>query len=135
MDVVSTPWCGIDVGKQEVVACLIVPGEAGRAKQTIRRFWTMTEDLEALGPWLREVGGIQVAMERTGGSWPPGWTALEAGGGFELRLVNARHGTIVPGRKPDVNDAEGVADLVRHALVRGSFAPDRDQRELREFTR
>jgi transposase len=135
MDVVYTHCCGIDVGRKEVVACLVVPGEDGRAKKTIRRFWTMTEDLEALGAWLREAGCRQVAMESTGVYWQPVWNVLEEAGAFELLLVNARHVKIVPGRKTDVNDAEWLADLVRHGLVRGSYVPDREQRELRELTR
>jgi transposase len=135
MDVLYTHCCGIDVGKKEVVACLVVPGEDSRAKKTIRRFPTMTEDLEALADWLRAAGCIQVAMESTGVYWQPVWNVLEEAGVFELLLVNARHVKIVPGRKTDVNDAEWLADLVRHGLVRGSYVPDREQRELRELTR
>jgi transposase len=135
MDVLYPHCCGLDVHKREVVACLVVPGADGRATQTIRRCWTMTEDLEALADWLREAGCVQVAMESTGVYWQPVWNILEEVGGFELLLVNARHVKIVPGRKTDVNDAEWLADLVRHGLVRGSYVPDRAQRELRELTR
>jgi len=135
MDVLYTHCCGLDVHKREVVACLVVPGADGRATKTIRRCWTMTEDLEALADWLREAGCVQVAMESTGVYWQPVWNILEEVGGFELLLVNARHVKIVPGRKTDVNDAEWLADLVRHGLVRGSYVPDRAQRELRELTR
>ena len=91
MDVVYTHWCGIDVGKKAVVACLRVPGEDGRAKKTIRRFGTMTEDLERLADWLRGAGCLQVAMESTGVYSQPVWNVLEAAGAFELVLVNARH--------------------------------------------
>jgi transposase len=135
MDVVYTHRCGIDVGRKEVVACLVVPAEDGRATKTIRRFPTMTEDLEGLAAWLRGAGCRQVAMESTGVYWQPVWNVLEEAGAFELLLVNARHVKIVPGRKTDVNDAEWLADLVRHGLVRGSYVPDREQRELRELTR
>jgi transposase len=95
----------------------------------------MTEDLEALAEWLRAAGCLPVAMESTGVYWQPVWNVLEETGAFELLLVNARHVKIVPGRKTDVNDAEWLADLVRHGLVRGSYVPDREQRELRELTR
>ena len=130
MDVRSTHWCGLDVGKKEVVACVIVPGEDGRPTKTIRRFPTMTEDLEALARWLREVGCTHVAMESTGVYWQPIWNVLEEAGAFALLLVNARHVKIVPGRKTDVKDAEWLADLLRHGLVRGSYVPDRAQRAL-----
>jgi hypothetical protein len=135
VDVVYTHCCGLDVHKREVVACAIVPGEDGRTHKTIRRFPTMTEDLEGLGRWLREVGCTQVAMESRGVCWQPVWNVPEEAGAFELLLVNARHGRNVPGRKTDVNDAEWLADLVRHGLVRGSYVPDWAQRELRELTR
>ncbi len=135
MDVVYTHCCGLDVHKREVVACAIVPDAAGRPAKTIRRFPTMTEDLEALARWLRELGCTHVALESTGVYWQPVWNVLEEAGAFELLLVNARHVRTVPGRKTDVNDAEWLADLVRHGLVRGSYVPDRAQRELRELTR
>jgi transposase len=135
MDVVYTHCCGLDVHKKEVVACVIVPGEDGRATKTIRRYGTMTDDLEGLAAWLRGAGCAVVAMESTGVYWQPVWNVLEEAGGFELLLVNARHVRNVPGRKTDVNDAEWLADLVRHGLVRGSYVPDRAQRELRELTR
>jgi transposase len=65
---------------------------------------------------------------------PPGrWNLLEDR--FELLLVNAQHVKAVPGRKTDVKDAEWLADLLRHGLLKGSFVPDRPQRELRELTR
>jgi transposase len=63
----------------------------------------------------------------------PYWNLLE--GRFELVLVNAQHIKAVPGRKTDVKDAEWIADLLRHGLLRPSFVPDRPQRELRELTR
>jgi transposase len=72
-------------------------------------------------------------MESTGIYWKPIYNLLE--GSFELLLVNAQHMKQVPGRKTDVRDCEWIADLLRHGLLRGSFVPDRPQRELRELTR
>jgi transposase len=72
-------------------------------------------------------------MESTGVFWKPTWNILEEG--FNLFLVNAHHIKNVPGRKTDVKDAEWIADLLRHGLIKGSFVPDREQRELRELTR
>jgi transposase len=56
-------------------------------------------------------------------------------GMFTLLVVNAQHMKAVPGRKTDIKDAEWIADLLRHGLVKASFIPDRSQRELRELTR
>jgi transposase len=135
MEVVYERCAGLDVHKKSVVACAIVPGADGRAERTVRRFGTMTADLERLAAWLAERAVAQVAMESTGVYWQPVWNILEEGGRFELLLVNARHIKAVPGRKTDVRDSERLAELTRHGLVRGSYVPDRAQRELRELAR
>jgi transposase len=72
-------------------------------------------------------------MESTGSYWKPVFNVLEER--FELLLVNAQHLKAVPGRKTDVKDAEWIADLLRHGLLKASFVPDREQRELRELVR
>jgi len=72
-------------------------------------------------------------MESTGEFWKPVYNLLE--GNFELLVVNARHIKNVPGRKTDVKDAEWIADLLRHGLLRGSFIPPQAQRDLRDLTR
>jgi transposase len=133
MDVVYPRCSGLDVHKKTVVACVIVPGAKGKPQKTIRTFGTMTDDLLALGDWLAEQEVNHVAMESTGVYWQPIWNLLEER--FTLLLVNAHHIKQVPGRKTDVGDCEWIADLLRHGLLKGSFVPDRTQRELRELTR
>jgi transposase len=133
MDVIYERCCGLDVHKRSVVACAIVPGADGRPEKTIRSFGTMTADLLALADWLADLGVTHVALESTGVYWKPVWNLLEAQ--YTLLLVNAQHIKAVPGRKTDVRDCEWIADLLRHGLLRGSFVPDRPQRELRELTR
>jgi transposase len=133
MDVVYPRCSGLDVHKKTVVACVIVPGAKGKPQKTIRTFGTMTADLLALGDWLAEQDVTHVAMESTGVYWHPIWNLLEDR--FVLLLVNAHHVKQVPGRKTDVADCEWIADLLRHGLLKGSFVPDRTQRELRELTR
>jgi transposase len=93
----------------------------------------MTADLEALRDWLRELGVTHVGMESTGVYWKPVHTILE--GFFTLIVANAHHIKAVPGRKTDVKDAEWIADLVRHGLVRPSFVPPPEIRELRDLLR
>ena len=133
MDVVYERCCGLDVHKKAVVACLITPGGRGAARKEVRTFGTMTDDLLALGDWLAAAGCTHVAMESTGVYRKPIWNLLE--GQVELLLVNAQHIKAVPGRKTDVQDSEWIADLLRHGLLRASFVPAREQRELRELTR
>ncbi len=125
--------CGLDVHKKTVVACLLLPdGPGGRQKQT-RTFSTMTADLLALGDWLQQAGCTHVAMESTGVYWQPIFNLLE--GQFEVLVVNAQHIKAVPGRKTDVLDAEWIAELLQHGLLRGSFIPSAAQRAVRELTR
>jgi transposase len=133
MDVLYERCCGLDVHKKTVVACVIEPGSKGKPRKTIRTFGTMTDDLLALGDWLAAEEVSHVAMESTGVYWQPIWNLLEDR--FVLVLVNAHHIKQVPGRKTDVGDCEWIADLLRHGLLKGSFVPDRAQRELRELTR
>ncbi len=99
----------------------------------MRTFATMTRDLLELADWLAGEGATHVAMESTGSYWKPVYNLLE--GAFELLVVNAQHIKMVPGRKTDVKDAEWIADLLRHGLLRASFIPDLPQRELRELVR
>jgi transposase len=133
MDVVYERCCGIDLHKRSVTACVLTPGPGGRPAKEVRTFGTMTEDRLALGDWLAAAGVTHVAMESTGVSWKPLWNLFEDR--FSLLLVNAAHVKVVPGRTRDVGDAEWLADLLRHGLLRASFVPDRSARELRELTR
>jgi transposase len=133
MEPVYERCCGLDVHKNMVVACLITLDAMGRPVKQVRTFATITADLLALGDWLRAPGCTHVAMEATGVYWKPIHNLLEDA--FVLLVVNAQHIKAVPGRKTDVHDAEWIADLLRHGLLRGSFIPPSSQRELRELTR
>lgn len=128
MQVLYRCCCGLDVHSQTVVACLIRDGK----KQT-RTFSTMTDDLLRLLDWLNAEGCTHVAIESTGVYWKPVFNLLE--GSLEVVLVNARHVKAVPGRKTDVRDCEWLADLLRHGLLKASFIPSLEIRELRELTR
>ena len=133
MDVVYRHCAGLDVHKKTVVACCITPGAKGEKQIEVRTFGTMTVDLLALSDWLTSKQITHVAMESTGEFWKPIYNLLE--GNFELLVVNAKHIKNVPGRKTDVKDAEWIAELLRHGLVRGSFIPPQAQRDLRDLTR
>lgn len=133
ISVVHPRCCGLDVHKQQVQACLLLSTPSGQVRQEQRAFSTMTEDLLALVAWLLAAGCTHVAMESTGVYWKPLYNVLD--GHVEVLVVNAQHIKNVPGRKTDVNDAAWIAGLLRHGLVRPSFVPDREQRELRELTR
>jgi transposase len=128
MEVLYACCCGIDVHAQMLVACLIKDGH----KET-RTFSTMTDDLLRLLDWLRAEGCTHVAIESTGVYWRPVFNILE--GSLEVMLVNARDVKGYKVRKTDVIDAEWLADLLRHGLLKPSFIPPLHIRELRELTR
>ena len=120
--------CGLDVHAKTVVACLVTKG-----RKEIRTFATMTDELLQLGDWLSSAGCTHVAIESTGVYWKPVFNILESL--LKVILVNARHIKAVPGRKTDVRDCEWLADLLRHGLLKASFIPPREIRELRELLR
>jgi transposase len=133
MQVLYPCCCGLDIHKKFVVACVMTTNAEGQVQKESRTFSTMTKDLLALLDWLQAAGCTHVAMESTGSYWRPVYNLLE--GQFTLLVGNAYHMKTVPGRKTDVKDAEWIADLLRHGLIRGSFIPAPAQRQLRDLTR
>lgn len=129
MDILVERGCGLDVHKEEVVGCIMGEG----IEKEVKTYRTMTNDLLRLKEWLKEKGITHVAMESTGVYWKPVFNILEDS--FEVILVNARHIKNVPGRKTDVQDSEWLCKLLRNGLVKGSFIPPKDIRELRDLTR
>ncbi len=124
---------GLDVHQASVVCCVLIGAPGRKAQKLLRRFGTTTRELEALKAWLVEHGVTHVGLESTGVYWKPVYAVLE--GHFELIVGNAHHIKNVPGRKTDVKDAEWIAQLVRHGLVRQSFVPPPAIRDLRELVR
>jgi transposase len=124
---------GLDVHKDTVTACVRVPDQTGGQRQELRTFATTTRSLLTLRDWLKALGVTLVAMESTGVYWKPVYYVLEDD--FECWLVNARHYRNVPGKKTDVEDAEWLCELAQHGLVRPSFVPPKEIRELRDLTR
>lgn len=132
MDVMHPRCCGLDVHKKTVVACVLL-SERRKVRKEIRTFGTMTADLQSLLDWLQTLGVTHLAMESTGVYWKPIYNLLE--GQIELLVVNAQHLKAIPGRKTDVQDAEWIAELLRHGLLRASFVPSAQQRIWRDLTR
>jgi len=128
MEVLYDCCCGIDVHARMLVACLIKDG-----RRETRTYSTMTDDLLRLLDWLKSSGCTQVAIESTGVYWRPVFNILE--GSLSVMLVNARDAKGFKARKTDVIDAEWLADLLRHGLLKASFIPPLEIRELRELTR
>lgn len=129
MDVIIERACGMDVHKDNITACIMTP--EGKEIQT---FSTKTVFLLKLVDWIKEHSCTHVAMESTSVYWKPIVNLIEAEE-IEFLVVNAQHMKAVPGRKTDVKDAEWICQLLRHGLIKASFIPDRNQRELRELVR
>lgn len=133
MDVMYDRVAGLDIGKASVTVCVRTPGEKGRRKSETRTFRTMTRSLVVMTDWLTECGVELAGMESTATYWKPVFYCLEER--METWLLNAAHMKAVPGRKTDVKDAEWIAQLLEHGLVRPSFVPPPDIRQLRNLTR
>ena len=124
---------GLDVHRDSVVACFRHLGPRGGVVREKERFTTTTSGLQVLEAWLADRDVQLVAMEATGVYWKPVLYALERW--FTVWLCNARAVKKVPGRKSDLSDAEWLADVAAHGMVRPSFVPPLPIRELRELTR
>ncbi len=134
MELVYARCAGLDVHKVTVVASVRVPGlQPGERRTETKTFATTLRGLRELLAWLIAHGVTQVAMESTGVYWRPVFAVLE--GSVQVRLVNARHAKMLPGRKTDVQDAEWLAQLLECGLLRGSFVPPAAVRDLRDLTR
>jgi transposase len=117
MEVVIERACGMDVHKDNITACIMTP--EGKEIQT---FSTKTVFLIQLVDWIKKNNCTHVAMESTSVYWKPIVNLLEAEE-IEFLVVNAQHMKAVPGRKTDVKDAEWIAKLLRHGLLKASYIP------------
>ena len=121
--------CGLDVHKENVVAT--IRGEG--ISEECRTFLSFTGDLLTLSNWLKEYKITHIAMESTGVYWKPVFNIMEKD--FSVILVNARHIKNVPGHKTDRKDSAWIAKLLLSGLLKGSFIPPKNIRELRELYR
>ncbi|EHO10495.1 hypothetical protein HMPREF9714_01459 [Myroides odoratimimus CCUG 12901] len=121
--------CGLDVHKDTVVATI----KGSDFETQTRTFLTFTDDLYEFVSWLQEYSITEVAMESTGIYWRPVYSVLEDY--CHVILVNARHIKNVPGQKTDKKDSEWICKLLLSGLLKGSFIPDQQTRELRELYR
>ena len=133
MEQIHDRVAGLDVHRDQITVCVRTPGPRGGVRTDKERFKTTTDGLSAMAGWLAERQVALVAMEATGVYWKAPYYALEES--FEVWLCNAHHVKNVPGRKTDMSDAEWLADVAAHGMVRPSFVPPRSIRELRELTR
>ncbi len=120
MEILYPRCAGCDVHKKTIKVCLIIRDEQGKPQKEFRTYGTTTEELLKLSDWLKEQGCTHVAMEGTGVYWKPVYNLLE--GTFELLVVNAQHIKAVPGRKRIRKDAEWIAELLQHGLLKAELS-------------
>src|SRR5919112_1832927 len=132
VEVVFERVAGLDIGKATLTVCVRTPGPRGRQSET-RTFSTTTRALEVMRDCLLERGVTVAAMESTSTYWKPAFYCLEEV--LEVWLCNAAHIKAVRRPKTDVRDAEWIAQLLEHGLIRPSFVPPPDIRRLRMLTR
>lgn len=125
---------GLDVHQSQITAHAILEGEDGTLVEESRQFGAFKRDRRELAEWCSSLNPDEVVMESTGIYWKSPYSALEAQGIYAL-VVNARHVKQVPGRKTDIHDAQWLAMLARAGLLRGSFVPKAQMRELRLVSR
>jgi transposase len=121
--------CGLDIHKDTIFLCIL----STDGQVHIKEFSTLTPDIEAIRELLLREGVKEVAMESTGIYWIPIWRILEDH--FELKLVNPYYIKQIPGRKTDVKDSQWIATVLQKGLIKGSYIPSKQIRELREYER
>jgi len=131
--------CGLDVHKDNVVACLLTGQLGSDPVDEILEFSTLLSGLDKLKSWLIENNCRDIAMESTGVYWFQIYNVLESmfadEGGVNITVTNPHHMKNVPGKKTDPNDARWIAKLLRAGLLDPSYIPPRNVRELRDWTR
>lgn len=133
MDAIRQCCAGLDVHQATIVACILKGPLDTKPTRQIREFPTVLSGLLSLADWLEHEGCTDVAMESTGVFWKPVFNVLQDS--CSLTVANAAHVKNIKGRKTDVKDAEWLAQLHRCDLIRSSFVPPQEIRNLRDLTR
>ncbi|KWT87592.1 IS110 family transposase [Candidatus Magnetominusculus xianensis] len=134
MEAMLKSCAGLDVHKKTVVCTVLKEDECGNLVKDTREYATFRSNLRDLASWLKKEEVEMAVMESTGIYWRTVYDVLEEAE-VKVMLVNAQHVKKVPGRKTDVSDSQWLAELSRCGLLRASFIPPRDMRQLRLLTR
>jgi len=134
VEIVYPVCCGMDVHKNFLVACIAVTNEHSHTEHHIRRFSTFTGDLRRLAEWLASHNCKNVCMESCGKYWMPVFNALEKAN-INVCLTHPKYVKAIKGKKTDKKDAKWIAELFKCDLVRSSFIPPPDIRQLRDLCR
>ena len=125
--------CGLDVHKNLIVATIVTTGKDGISEYQQKSFSTINSDLQKFHDWLIENNCKHVCMESTGKYWIPVFNYLE--NDIDVSLTHPKYVKAIKGKKTDKKDSKWIADLYKFDLVRCSFIPPKDFRQLRELAR
>ena len=133
LKIVYPVCCGMDVHRDFLIACIAATNAQGVTEYQSRRFSTYTGSLRELRDWLLANDCKDVCMESTGKYWFPVHNILEES--CHVVVSHPKFVKAIKGKKTDKKDAQWIADLFKHDLVRGSFIPPKDIRQLRDLCR
>lgn len=133
MQVVYRRCAGLDVHKDSITATILVFEEDKKREVRTKEFRTHWKDLQRLAQWLRSSRVECVARESSGVYWKAVWNVLERT--LKLVLANPYQIQDIPSQKTDRRDSVWIADLLAHGLIRPSFVPPPEIRQLRDLTR
>lgn len=133
MKLVYPICCGIDVHKKSIVATIVKTDKTGVSTYQQKSFTTINSDIKKLHDWLKENQCLHVCMESTGKYWIYVFNYLESD--IDICLTHPKYVRAIKGKKTDKKDSKWIADLYKFDLVKNSFIPPKDIRELREISR
>ena len=125
--------CGLDVHKNVIVATIVNTDSSGMSEYIQKSFSTINSDIQKFHDWLIENNCYYVCMESTGKYWIPIFNYLE--NDINVCLTHPKYVKAIKGKKTDKKDSKWIADLYKFDLVRCSFIPPKDFRQLREIAR
>lgn len=125
--------CGLDVHKNVIVATIVSTDSSGMSEYNQKSFSTINSDILKFHNWLIENNCYHVCMESTGKYWIPIFNYLEVD--IDVCLTHPKYVKAIKGKKTDKKDSKWIADLYKFDLVRCSFIPPKDFRQLRELAR
>lgn len=133
MRIVRPICCGADIHKDLIVATIAATNQDGITEYIQSSFSSQNFDLVRLKAWLIEHHCFEITMESTGKYWIPVFNVLE--GEIKVFVVHPKYTKAIKGKKTDKKDSKWIADLFKHDLLKFSFIPPKEIRELRELSR
>lgn len=125
--------CGLDVHKTWIFACIGITDANGRTEYKQARFSSFSGGLRKLSDWLAKHSCFEVCMESSGKYWIPVFNILEQA--CSVTLAHPKYTKPQKGNKTDRKDAKWICDLFMCDMIKPSFIPPPDIRQLRDLMR